>query len=77
MIFCGDFLFSFNYHFGDTFAGLGESFIKQPKIVNYESTLSYLNFRKLNKGIVLSSSIYSLDALKHLNVKCLVSQIII
>ena len=69
MIYCGDFTFPSQFS-KYIFEGLGNNFIQKPKIVNFESTLSHLNKRRITKGIALESSLDSKTALNYLNVKC-------
>ncbi|WP_287642476.1 CapA family protein [Butyricimonas sp.] len=69
MIFCGDFVYPF-VDFKSSIFQLGEDVIKTPKLLNYESTLDYLNG---NRGIFktgLYSTKCSLNVLHFLKVKC-------
>lgn len=69
MIFCGDFVFPNSFN-GSVFSGLEKVFIREPKMLNFESTLKYLNLQKKTNGIALYSDRSVLEALKYLNVKC-------
>ena len=69
MIFCGDFVFPGTWE-KKIFINLGEEFLSEPKIVNFESTIKEINGKKTTKGIALHSSIESFKALKQLNVIC-------
>ena len=69
MIFCGDFVYPFTDANSLIFQ-LGWDFISTPKILNFESTLDYLNgsWGLLKTG--LFSTKCSLDIMNFLNVKC-------
>lgn len=69
MLFCGDFVFPHSYN-SSTFQGLGEEFINEPKLLNFESTLKFLNREKVTNGIALYSDVAVLNILKYLNVQC-------
>lgn len=69
MLFCGDFVYPFASVDYSKFQ-LGEEFLIAPKILNYESTLNYLNGERGIFKTGLFSSLSSLDVLHFLNVKC-------
>lgn len=69
MIFCGDFVFPNLYDYS-VFKELGEDFVREPKILNFESTLKSLNKRKKTNGIALYSDATVVNVLKYLNVQC-------
>ena len=68
MLFCGDFVFPYSYN-SSTFQGLGEEFINEPKLLNFESTLKFLNREKVTNGIALYSDVAVLNILKYLIIK--------
>lgn len=70
MMFLGDFLYPFDEIDDSVFNRLGKEFIDDPKILNFESTLSALNRKKLPLCTGLFSSDSSLRVLQNLNVKC-------
>lgn len=69
MIFCGDFVYPF-MDFNESIFSLEQNFISIPKVLNFESTLDYLNGNRGTLKTGLFSTKYSLDVLHFLNVKC-------
>ena len=69
MIFCGDFVYPFTDANSLIFQ-LEWDFISTPKILNFESTLDYLNGSRGLLKTGLFSTKCSLDIMNFLNVKC-------
>lgn len=70
MLFLGDFIYPFAEKRQEVFLPLGDEFLSYAKIVNFESTLSKFNKKRIPFGTGLFSSEVSLEILRGMNVKC-------